>query len=284
MKRILVGVLALVLSLQAWAAGPASVRDNVEVSTLLTGSIVVGPEGQVAEYAIDQPEKIGSGILDLVKANVGRWAFQPTLMDGTPVRVRNKMHIRIIANPREGGDFAVRLGGVGFFPFKEEEGGQLASLKMTPPRYPVSAARAGAGATVYLALKVGRDGSVQDVIAEQVNLPFVSAENTMKHIRKVFADASIQAARQWKFAPPVKGDDVHAAYWTLRVPVDYAMGSSKKDLQYGEWEAYVPGPRLPVPWEDLRDLPSFAPDSMVANGDFYQTGKGVRLLTPLQGS
>jgi hypothetical protein len=282
MKRILLGVLVMVLSLSATAAGPGAVRKTIESSMLLTGTILVGSQGQVTEYAIDQPEKVAKGVLDFVNANVGRWTFEPTLLDDKPVSVRNKMSLRIVANKQENGDIAVHLGGVNFLPFVVEEGTQVSSTRKSPPRYPIGAARAGATGTVYLVVKVGRDGKVEDVVAEQVNLEFVATENIMEQARKVFADASIQAARQWKYIPPVKGEDVDAPYWSVRVPVQYSMGGSKK-RQYGQWESYVPGPRQQIPWKGLRDLPSFSPDTMVAGGDGYQTGKGLRLLTPLQG-
>lgn len=282
MKRILLGVLALALAIPAMAAGPGAVRKTIESSMLLTGTIVVGSEGQVTEYAIDQPEKVAKGVLDFVRGNVTGWTFEPTLLDGKPVSVRNKMSLRIVANKQENGDIAVRLGGVNFLPLKVEEGAQVSSVRKSPPKYPIGAARAGATGTVYLIVKVGRDGKVEDVIAEQVNLEFVATENIMEQARKLFADASIQAARQWKYIPPVKGEDVDAPYWSVRVPVQYLMGGSKKP-QYGQWESYVPGPRQRIPWEGLRDLPSFSPDTMVAGGDVYQTGKGLRLLTPLQG-
>jgi hypothetical protein len=282
MKRILLGVLVMVLSLSATAAGPGAVRKTIESSMLLTGTILVGSQGQVTEYAIDQPEKVAKGVLDFVNANVGRWTFEPTLLDGKPVSVRNKMSLRIVANKQENGDIAVHLGGVNFLPFVVEEGTQVSSTRKSPPKYPIGAARAGATGTVYLVVKVGRDGKVEDVVAEQVNLEFVATENIMEQARKVFADASIQAARQWKYIPPVKGEDVDAPYWSVRVPVQYSMGGSKK-RQYGQWESYVPGPRQQIPWKGLRDLPSFSPDTMVAGADGYQTGKGLRLLTPLQG-
>jgi hypothetical protein len=264
------------------AAGPAAVRKTIEASMLLTGTIMVGPEGRVTEYAIDQPEKIAKGVLDFVGSNIGQWEFEPTLLDGKPVPARNKMNIRVVANKQENGDFAVRLGGVSFLPLKVEEGTQISSVRKNPPRYPVGAARAGATGTVYLIVKVGRDGKVEDVVAEQVNLEFVATENIMEQARKLFADASIQAARQWRYIPPVKGEDADAPYWMVRAPIHYSMGQSKA-REYGQWESYVPGPRQRVSWDGLRDLPSFSPDTMLAGGDVYQTGKGLRLLTPLQG-
>lgn len=282
MKRILLGVLAIALSFSAMAAGPGAVRKSIEASMLLTGTIVVGPEGRVTQYSIDQPEKIAKGVLDFVDGNVSGWTFEPTLLDGKPVLTRNRMSIRVVANKQENGDFAVRLSGVSFLPFKAEEGTQVSSTRKTPPRYPVGAARAGATGTVYLIVKVGRNGKVEDVIAEQVNLEFVATENIMEQARKLFADASIQVARQWKYIPPVKGEDVDAPYWSVRVPIRYSMEGSKAH-QYGQWESYVPGPRQQIPWKDLRDLPSFSPDTMVAGDDLYPAGKGLRLLTPLQG-
>lgn len=221
-------------------------------------------------------------MLDFVGGNVGQWEFEPTVIDGKPVPVRNKMSIRVVANKQENGDFIVRLGGASFLPFEVEEGTQVSSIKRTPPRYPDSAGRAGATGTAYLIIKVGRDGNVQEVIAEQVNLRFVASENVMRQAREAFARASIQAAKLWKFAPPVKGENADEPYWTVRVPVDYSM-NSRKDRTYGEWESYVPGPRHPIPWKSLQDVPGFYPDTMVAGGGVYQTGKGLRLLTPLQG-
>lgn len=282
MKRIAALIIGMLFSFASLAAGPGAVRKTIESSMLLTGTLVVGAEGKVTEYAIDQPEKIASGVLDFVNSNVKQWEFEPTLLDGTPVPVRNKMNIRIVANEQENGDFTVRLGGASFLPFKVEEGSQVSSTKMSPPRYPDSAGRAGATGTAYLIVKVGRDGNVQEVVAEQVNLRFVASENVMQQTREAFARASIQAAKQWKFAPPVKGEDRDEPYWTVRVPVDYLMGS-RKERKYGQWESYVPGPRHPIPWKSLQDSPGFSPDTMVAGGGVYQTGKGLRLLTPLSG-
>ena len=282
MKRILLCAIALLLSLSAMAAGPGAVRKTIESSMLLTGTIVVGPDGQVTEYAIDQPEKVAKGVLDFVGNNVLHWKFEPTLLDGKPVSVRNKMSVRVVANKQDNGDFSIRIGGVNFLPVKVEEGLHVASAKMTPPRYPMGAARAGATGTVYVVLKVGRDGAVQDVVAEQVNLEFVANENIMEQARKIFADASINAAKQWKFAPPVKGEYVDDAYWTVRVPIDYSMHGTKT-YRYGEWKSYVPGPQQRVPWRELRDFPRFSPDTMVAGSVVYQAGTGLRLLTPLQG-
>ncbi len=279
-KIALMMFFALMCSFGAHAAGPGAVRKTVESSLLLTGTLLVGPDGQVSEYVIDQEGEVVKGVLDFVGKNVREWKFEPPLHNGKPASVRNKMSIRVVAKKQEDGGFTIRLGGVSFLPFKVEEGAQVASTVMAPPRYPEGAARAGATGTVYLVVKVGRSGGVEDVFAEQINLEFVANENIMQRMRNIFADASIRAAKQWKFAPPVKGEDVDDAYWTVRVPVDYLMAADNQH-RYGKWKSYVPGPRQQVPWNELHDLPSFSPDTMIAGNGIYQASKGLRLLTAL---
>lgn len=282
MKRILLGVLGLALSLSAVASGRLEARKSVEASMLVTGTILVGPQGQVQEFAIDQSEKIERGVLNLVNGNIETWTFEPPSINGVKIAMRNKMSMLVIGKKLENGDFAFRLGGVNFAPIEEEEGTSVHSKKLTPPRYPVGAARAGIEATVYLIVKIGRDGRVEDAAAEQVNLQYLGNENTMRIARELFTDSSIKAAKEWVFTPPVKGEDADDAYWTARVPVDFKMDAWKP--KYGKWQAYVPGPRQEVRWDGLRDLPGFSPDALAADGSVYQTGNGLRLLTSLQGS
>ena len=281
MRGVLLGVIFLFLSCSARAEDLATVRKTIEASMLVTGNILVGPQGRVEQFAIDRPEKIERGVLNLVKANIDQWVFEPQSQDGAPVAVRNKMSVLVIGSKLENGDFAFRLGGVSFLPFEKALGTRISSDLMPFPRYPTNAARAGATATVYLAVKVGTDGKVHDVVAEQTNLRYVAAESVMQQLRKSFEDTSIAAARKWKFKPPVIGEDADEPYWTVRVPCDYLLGAAKP--RYGKWEAYVPGPRHPIPWKGLRDMPGFSPDTMVADGNVYQAGEGLRLLTPLQG-
>ncbi len=69
-----------------------------------------------------------------------------------------------------------------------------------------------------------------------------------------------------------------AEYWSVRVPVDFTMGTSRP--RYGRWVGYIPGPRHKAPWVDP-DLVDSSPEAMAA-GQPRQLGKeGLRLLTPL---
>ncbi len=287
MKRILIGIIGLLLALPFVAAGsgngPGAVRKQVEASMLLTGTILVGPQGHVAEHSIDQPDKVPKEVLDFVMQNIAEWKFEPTLLDGNPVSVRNKMSVRLIAKRMEDGKVRAYISGVDFQPSSSqmEEGAQIASQTMTPPSFPMQAGQAGVQGTVYLVIRVGRDGRVEDLIPEQVNLKIVASEDDMRHWREVFARSAMKVARQWVFTPPVRGESADSPFWSVRVPVDYKFhGEAEK--KYGEWDAYVPGPRQEIPWKNWNDQPGFSPDALVAGGVQQVGGNGgLRLLTPL---
>lgn len=289
MKRILVGLFALTLSATATATagsyGPGAARKQVEASMLLTGMIVVDPQGGVSEHVIDHPEKVEKGVLDFMHASVAQWKFEPVRVDGKPVSIRNKMSIRLIAKDVGDGKYNVRIGGADFQPFKTETGTEIAENSLTPPKYPVYAQRAGVQGTVYLVLRVGRDGKVTDVATEQVNLKIVASASDMRHWRSVLAASATKVAKAWAFTPPSKGEQATLASWSVRVPVDYRFYGERGE-GYGEWDAYVPGPRESIPWQDWTDQPGYSPDALVADGGAYPVGgnNGLRLLTPLSGS
>ena len=286
MKRILAGCFMWLLALPLAAGnGPGAVRKQVEASMLLTGTILVGPQGQVAEHSIDQPDKVPRQMLDFVTQSIAEWKFEPTLLEGKPVSVRNRMSVRLIARKTEDGKFKAHIGGVDFQPFsRTEEGAEVASQTMTPPSYPMSAAQAGIQGTVYLVIRVGRDGRVEELIPEQVNLKIVASEGDMRYWRRILERSTMKAAQQWVFTPPVKGENADLPFWSVRVPVDYTF-EGETERKYGEWDAYVPGPRQEIPWKNWSDLPGFSPDALVAGGVQQVGGNGgLRLLTPLSDS
>lgn len=276
--RWLFAAALLLLSCAASAAGPGAVRKQIESSMRVTGTIEVSPDGSVRTYAIDHAEEIPKGLLAFIQQNVDQWKFDPVTVDGKAVGVRNKMSLRVVAKKLNDDEYDVRLQAASFDPFTVEAGRQITSKSMPPPRFPEEAAMSGAAGTAYLILKVGRDGNVEDVVTEQVNLHIVGTEGQMERWRNLFGKASMQAARKWQFIPPVLGEDAGEAYWTVRVPVDFKF--SRKETKYGQWEAYVPGPRQKHPWsEDSGDGDS--PEALAAGGVHTVGNGGLRLLTPL---
>lgn len=276
--RWLLASVLLLLSFAASAAGPGAVRKQIESSMRVTGTIEVSPDGSVRTYAIDDAEKIPKGLLAFIQQNVDEWKFDPVLVDGKAVGVRNKMSLRVVAKKLDDDEYSVRLQAASFDPLTVEPGQEVESKSMTPPRYPEAAARSGASGTVYVVIKVGRDGSVEDVVAEQVNLRMVASALEMERWRTVLGKAAVQQARKWQFVPPVAGEHADDDYWSVRVPVDFLL--SMTSPKYGEWQAYVPGPRQSYPWAE--DEAAGNSLEALSEGGIHLVGNGgLRLLTPL---
>ena len=275
----------ILLPLSAGAGSIEEARKHIESDMTLTGKITVGPQGEVREYSIDKPEKVDQSILVFLQKSVQAWKFEPLLVGGKSVAIRNKMSMQLVAEARPDGNYDVRINGVYFSPDLSEAEEAKAKAernanRMMPPRYPRGAVIAGVEGTVYLLLKLRPDGSVEDVIAEKVNLLFLGNGRVMDAARKLLAQSSIQAAKAWKVKAP--GNDPELA--TMRVPVDYCISDSCGAEAYGRWRSYVPGPVQAAPWSQSKDASGFTLEALPGNGDIYPLGGqgGLRLLTPLQ--
>lgn len=275
----------------AQAAGPGAVRKQVEASMLVTGSIQVDGEGNVVGFSLDQKEKLPEGVVHLLDKAVPAWRFEPVLVAGQPANVTTDMSVRLVAKKLDDGNYSMSIRSAGFGDLADRnpkvvkakaeartEGTCSANLR--PPRYPDIAARSGVASNVYLLLKTDRDGRVLDVIAEQVNLKVVADEHSMARWRKIFTDASLAQARKWCIPPSGEKQADAAANYVARVPVLFHFDALPR---YGQWEAYVPGPRLPNPWEADREGVAFSPDTLLP-GRVYFAGAGLKLLTDLSGS
>jgi len=270
---------AMAATCAAWAKGPGSVRKQLEASMLVTGLITIRPDGSVAAVDVDKPQRLPEGIAAFVGRNAADWRFEPVQVDGKAAQVRARMSVRLIAKPLGDGKMEVSVRSADFGDEQAQPAAErITAREMTPPGYPLSAAEKGVQGTAYLLLRVGRDGAVKEAVAEQVNLRYIASEPQMNQHRYRFARTALAAARRWTFQPPTEGDAARQTEWAVRVPVDFTFGGERR---YGQWEAYVPGPRERVPWAD-QDDPAFSPDALVEGGVYQAHGrKGPRLLTPL---
>lgn len=282
-----IGLCLALLAGVAVAGGLGAVRKQVESSMLVKGTIDIEADGSVSAIALDRQEKLPDGIVGFVRDAALQWKFEPVLRDGAAVRARAPMSVRLVAKKLDDKQYQVEIRSASFQDEKKigdkNDLTRIASIDMRAPRYPENAFRAGAGGTVYLLLKVGRDGHVQDAAAEQVNLRVVAPEAQMKLLRRMFSDSALAVARDWTFRPPSEGKDAADPHWIVRVPIAYALDNRPSEGDYGIWVAYVPGPRERAPWATDKDDAGFSPDALAEGGVYMANQSGPRLLTPLHG-
>jgi hypothetical protein len=281
MKRFFVGATSLAIAGLALAAGPGAVRKQVEASMLLTGSIVVAPDGSVASYALDKADKVPADIATLVTHATQRWHFEPVMRDGHAVTARAPMSLRIVARHEspDSTDYVARIAGATFGQEDTPTAETVSYATRQPPGYPDIAARGRVGGTVYVLLRIDHDGSVVDAEAEQVNLAVVSSENDMKAWRKVFAKPSVEAARKWTFHVPTTGPHANDRYFVARVPILYSIERTSPEARYATWQVYVPGPKETAPWAN--DDRSVGSTDALPEGQIQLVGTGLKLTTPL---
>lgn len=259
------------------------VRKQLEASMTLSGIINIGREGQVEGFQLDRREKVAADVAAMVDGTVKGWRFEPVLVDGKPVLARTAVRLRLLAETLTGNTMQIRVVDANFGSIDNEQtrpSDDVSAAKMRPPAYPERAASIRGQGDVILLVKVGRDGKVADVIAEQTNLAVVAPERTMQMLRDVLAKSSVATARGWTFNPPTTGEYRDREFWTVRVPVRYAF--DRNEERYGRWSAYIPGPRQQAPWKTGEDEKASGTD-LLPEGGVYMVGRndGPRLLTPL---
>ncbi|UEX17923.1 energy transducer TonB [Stenotrophomonas sp. SI-NJAU-1] len=262
----------------------SEVRRQAEASMTLSGVIDIGGEGQVEGFQLDRREKIDAGIADFVDKAVRGWRFEPVLVNGAPVQARTAVRLRLMADNAAEGTMRVRLVDASFSKVggeREVSTDRVTSNGLRGPDYPPQAVTMQGEGTVMLMVKVGRDGRVADVIAEQTNLTVIGTARAMNQLRDILAKASVNSAKRWTFNPPTTGEDKDRDFWTVRVPVRFAFQDSRE--RYGRWTAYIPGPRQQAPWKTGEET-QVAGTDLLPEGGVYMVGRaqeGPRLLTPL---
>lgn len=275
-----IGAIGMAALPEAAAQSERTIRTQAEASMVLSGTVDVGPEGQVEGFALDQRDDVPVPIAGFVDEVVNAWRFAPGTEDGRPVRMRTPVTLRIGGKSQPDGATLLTLLAANFDHYDPAATDTVTSLTMRPPSYPDSVASIGGRGDVLLLLKIGRDGHVLDVATEQVNMKVVARGAEMQRMRDVLARASMAAARSWSFRAPTTGRDKDANDWTVRVPVSFAFHG--EDVRYGAWDVYVPGPRQQAPWRADRALADDAGGLLPAGGVYMAdaTPPGPQLLTP----
>ncbi|PZP61319.1 MAG: hypothetical protein DI597_09735 [Pseudoxanthomonas spadix] len=275
------GALLAIAGAAAFAQTRSEVRETLESSLVVTGDIRIAGDGKVRDFHIDQPDKLSSDVMQLVDRAVPSWEFEPILVEGKPAEVRSRMRIRLVAYKRADGNYVLSIRSASFTGDQDEEvdATWLKQQKMPPPAYPEVAAASNVSGTVFLLIKVGADGKVQQAFAEQTNLRVLANGREMARWRKVLEQSAIAATRAWQFTPSANDPKHPEGGWTSRVPIEYSLARQRPG--YGTWEPYIPGPHMPAPW--LRPELARAQDVDAAqSGTLAPVGEGaIRLRTDL---
>jgi hypothetical protein len=283
MRQAWLGLMLMGLSFAAFADGSYAVRQRAEASMIVTGWIEVMPDGSVRDYTIDHPEQLPPSVVSLIQNNVPTWKFK---VDGKPqVIERTQMNLRIVLKRLDDTHDSIAITSTNFD--KPSVPGQSPSSKNRPvPKYPREAIAARVDGTVFLLLRIGRDGTVMNAGVEQVNLREYGDDREMKHYSEVLGDSALDAARHWTFSVPTSGPTADYPFWYVRVPVNYNLqrpGSPTASDAYGKWDAYIPGPHQVIPWlqQNVRQ-PTPSNDAIPA-GSISQADEDLHLQTPPSG-
>lgn len=281
-KAWILGIALALMPVVAVAVNRQEARKHIESSMLLSGVVAIDAGGNVTGSEIDQAKELAPMFLDIVRNNVASLKFEPVVRAGKAVPARSKMSLRLVAKELDNGDFTLQIRSANFSGEPPKAGEVLVSKSLEPPRYPKIAAMSGISGAVYVVVKVGPSGHVDDAVAEQVNLRTLGNEKQMARMRDILVEAALEAAKRWVFVPPTQGEEADDEFWSARVPVDFRLESGDL-VTYGKWHAYIPGPRQRIPWSQ-EEQSGFSPD-VLADGGIYmlKPGDAPKLLTKLGG-
>ena len=274
MKRWVLCGAGMMMSTAVGAAG--SVGGSVRASMLVAGMIQEAPNGNVAAFALDHPEKLPPAVRSLLDQAIPTWQFDPVAAKEGAAAVKVPIAVRVVATTLQDGKVRLEIEGVHFGPKDSHPG--IAVVKQDTPVYPPAAERALVHGTVYLALRVDRMGKVADVAVQQVDMGVVGRDAELSHWREVFGRVSREAARHWTFTPAA---DAASPYRIVRTSVTFAIkafNGRSTQPRYGQWNVYEPGPVQPVPW--LGKEPSAGGVDALPDGDIDLVGHGLRLHLP----
>jgi TonB family protein len=280
MKRWMAVALCMLMAHIA-AANAGDVRKTAEATMLVTGSIEVMPDGTVHDYSIDRPEKIPPLVVDLIKSNVPNWKFRRD--DHVEAIFKAKMSLRIVAKHVDEQHDSVAISSANFGDAGAVHTDQVSPKKAPTPHYPLDAIRERVGGTVFLSMRVGRTGQVEDIAVEQVNLSVYGNEAQMRHCRRLLGDAALDALKTWTFNPPTTGKHVNDPYWDVRMPIAFDINVvGKSEDAYGKWHAYIPGPRESIPW--AKDNQVSSSSDAIPENSVSQADQPLQLMTALDGA
>ena len=155
MKAWIAAALCTLSACVAWA-GTSDIRKTAEATMLVTGTIDVAPDGGVYRYTLDRPEKIPAPVADLIKNSVPGWKFQ--FAERVNAIQHATMRLRIVAKPIDDQHDVLRISGASFGDTDATATDHVTYKDRYPPRYPQEAIQSRVDGTVFLLMRVNRQG------------------------------------------------------------------------------------------------------------------------------
>ena len=247
-SRILLFALLALFGFSASAAQPGKMRKQVEASMVITGELMVAPDGKVKSYEIDHADALPPDTRELLAKAIPDWELVAANVDGSPLRAPAaiRMSVQLVARAMGQDDQRLRvtIQDMAFWDPKAEFSAK-ANGKLASPQYPTLAIRSGMSGMVYLAVLLNADGYVVDTHVERVDMTVLSNEKTLRKFSKILADAAVAVSNEWNFT--IAPGRISKGPVAARVAVDFRLTAGT--AKYGRWQAYVPGPYAPIPWE-----------------------------------
>jgi hypothetical protein len=272
------GGAVLGLAMAAASMQAAAIKQApIEASMQVTGTLSIDAAGAVSGYTLDEKEKLPAQVTALLARTLPALRFERTPSGEGSGPVQAQMTLQVLATQADAEHMTISLHHARFVEAEPPPTERVSVDQRVALHYPHHAEDTGMTATVYVAVRIDRTGHVADAQVRQVNLGAGDSEVRMRKWRQTFANPTIDAVRRFTFHIPTTGPHANDAYFSGILPVKYEFNGEA----YGQWTVYVPGPKEEIAWLDKEDA---ADDSeAVRDGEFAQSGTGLKLLTPIGG-
>ena len=110
-RRILLFTLLALCASTALAAQYEKTRKQVEASMLVTGELVVAPDGAVTSYKLDHADALPPETRELLAEIIPAWELEAKKADGSRLQAPAavKMSVQLLARPIAGVDDQLRV-------------------------------------------------------------------------------------------------------------------------------------------------------------------------------
>ncbi len=131
---------------------------------------------------------VDTAFADAIEGLVKQWRFRPATVNGRPVSAHTLLTTQVVVDIDAGKSAHVVARYLRHGPEVEN--------RLVPPRYPVEAMRSRVDAEVAVEVAIDRDGNLVETTLHSLRM-----KGGDKRLGRVFEQATIDAIRQWQFAP-----------------------------------------------------------------------------------